>query len=890
MSLWESVDFRLANARRPLPCRLRLEALEDRALLSVCTVDRLTDNNPVGGGEGGGGMGDLRYCITHATDGDDITFGVTGTINLAGALPSLTHNIGIYGPGADLATVRRDTGGNYGIFTVGTGVTASISGLTISNGDGVFGGGISNFGTLNVNDATLNGNFASQEGGGIYNDGSVGVLTVSDSTISGNSCSSGGGISNFGTLTVTGSSVSSNSSLTSGGGIISNENLTIINSTISGNSAKGGGGGIENSGIVLTIISSNVANNTAGVGFPGGGIANTGTLTVTNSSITGNSGGIGGGIYSSSGALVITNSTLSGNTADQNGPASYGGGIYNGGTLTVTNSTLSGNSAGSSGGGIYNGGTLTVTNSTLSGNSAGSSGGGIYNGGMLTINNSTISENTSANEVGGVSNVRGSLNIIDSTISGNTAGGINSAGGSLTVLNSTVSGNGGAGGISYGAGGTVTITDSTITGNSATINGGGISGFGLDYIRNTIIAGNTAPIYPDIYSIFNSKGHNLIGDGTGGMGYDPTDLVGTSQNPIDPMLGLLQNNGGPTQTKALLPGSPVLNAGDTTELGIADQRGVIRTGGVNIGAYQASAAAFVLTAPAKVTAGTPFDVTVTAVDPFGQVAFGYTGTIAFSSADPYGASLPANYTFQLSDRGQATFPAGATLYTAGTWDVTATDTSSGITGTALVNVQAAPAVALQIVAPTTADSGTPFDVTVIAVDPYGNTDTNYLGTVTFSSSDPDPGVILPTDYTFQPGDQGTAFFPGGVTLISPGDQTVTATDTVSAISGIAVITVSSTNIPAPAGVVVNVSATPATVPAQLQARQATKEPSESQPARTEAASAPVSLALDRRARDAAFEGWADPFVDGFRNTNPGFQLSCPGRHDSCEAVETCRMA
>jgi hypothetical protein len=88
-------------------------------------------------------------------------------------------------------------------------------------------------------------------------------------------------------------------------------------------------------------------------------------------------------------------------------------------------------------------------------------------------------------------------------------------------------------------------------------------------------------------------------------------------------------------------------------------------------------------------------------------------------------------------------------------------------------------------------SGIPFDVTVTAQDPYGNTDTNYTGTVTFSSSDLDPGVMLPGDYTFQASDGGVVTFPGGVTLITQGNQTLTAVDTISGINGTANITVTS---------------------------------------------------------------------------------------------------
>src|SRR5262245_39285950 len=127
--------------------RPRLEVLEDRSLLSVCLADRLTDL-----GEGKDFVGDLRYCVTEAQDGDSIQFLVKGTINLTRALPNLARSISIEGPGADLLTVRRDTGGSYRIFTVSSSATVSISGLTISNGSVIddVGGGIFNSGTLTI--------------------------------------------------------------------------------------------------------------------------------------------------------------------------------------------------------------------------------------------------------------------------------------------------------------------------------------------------------------------------------------------------------------------------------------------------------------------------------------------------------------------------------------------------------------------------------------------------------------------------------------------------------------------------------------------------------------------------------------------------------------------
>jgi hypothetical protein len=188
-------------------------------------------------------------------------------------------------------------------------------------------------------------------------------------------------------------------------------------------------------------------------------------------------------------------------------------------------------------------------------------------------------------------------------------------------------------------------------------------------------------------------------------------------------------------------------------------------------------------------AGSPFDVTVTAQDAYNNTVTTYTGTVSFSSQDPYGATLPVDYTFRTNDQGQATFASGATLYTAGVWDVTAADTTSGTSGSDFIGVTAASAVGFQVNTPASVTSGTAFDVTLVAVDPYGNTDTNFLGTVTWTTTDTDPGVTLPVDYTFQPTDAGVVTFPGGVTLVTPGDQTLTATDTVSGINGSATVTV-----------------------------------------------------------------------------------------------------
>ena len=111
----------------------------------------------------------------------------------------------------------------------------------------------------------------------------------------------------------------------------------------------------------------------------------------------------------------------------------------------------------------------------------------------------------------------------------------------------------------------LTLTSSTVSGNgvivSGPMGGGGIdTNAGRVKIQNTIVANNSAS-FPDVSGALTSLGHNLIGIGTGGSGYVNTDLVGTTSNPLNPLLGPLQDNGGPTQTMALLPGSPAIAAG-----------------------------------------------------------------------------------------------------------------------------------------------------------------------------------------------------------------------------------------------------------------------------------------------------------------------------------------
>jgi hypothetical protein len=196
----------------------------------------------------------------------------------------------------------------------------------------------------------------------------------------------------------------------------------------------------------------------------------------------------------------------------------------------VTGSTISGNtaagSANGSGGGIYvNSGTLTMTDTTVSGNTVSSSSGGVGGGGIFSF--------------GGPSTA-----IASSTISGNHSTG-------------TTFSNGG------GIEGNMALTATIVAGNSAS--GGTVGG-------------------PDCDASLHSGGYNLVGVGTNCGGLVVTDRVGTAGDPIDPKVDTLQNNGGPTQTMGLFPGSPAigaipLSAGACVAGDVTDQRGVARPQG-----------------------------------------------------------------------------------------------------------------------------------------------------------------------------------------------------------------------------------------------------------------------------------------------------------------------
>jgi hypothetical protein len=356
-----------------------------------------------------------------------------------------------------------------------------------------------------------------------------------------------------------------------------------------GGAAKGGG--LFAVGGLITLTGNSVAENLAAGGQGGAG----GTTSVCGMSYCTLLGGLGGrggagqggGLYISSGLLEISDSTIGHNeaTGGKSGANEYvwgkepvggegnGGGMYGSVDMVIlTNSNISVNSVRGGDGGLGSGSFC----GTWGGDGGASQGGGLYISGVLTVSNSTIASNTIVGGQGG---------------------------------NGCHGGNGGAGqgsGLWVAAGATAQLSFGTVATNQATggMHGSGLGGNGIDgpatgggvnnqgqlQTLDTIVARNTingpgTNSGPDLAGQLGSLGHNLVGNSSGGSGFDATDLL-----DVDPLLGPLQNNGGPTETMALLPGSPAIDAGDNTGAPEWDQRGPgyprIVNGIIDIGTFE----------------------------------------------------------------------------------------------------------------------------------------------------------------------------------------------------------------------------------------------------------------------------------------------------------------
>jgi predicted outer membrane repeat protein len=341
--------------------------------------------------------------------------------------------------------------------------------------------------------------------------------------------------------------------------------LTLRNlAIIEGNAPLGGGGIFNYFGATLIVADSSFSGNHAGApgsGALGGAIANWGTAVVADSAFEQNSATyLGGAISNTSGAtLSVINSTFSENTAEG------GGAIANGTTVTVTNSVFTGNTASGGGGAIASShGELTVTNSAFTANSANLGGAIAMYADLATVAGSAFLGNSATSAGGGISNYTEMYQF----------------GGTLDVANSTFAANAapsGSGLFNYGL---ATLTNATFSANegggAGIFNGAGVHGTTLT-LHNTIVANS---------AVVNCLNNGSLVDGGGNLSWPDATCPGLN---ADPLLGPLQGNGGPTQTQALLAGSPALDAAALANCPATDQRGVSRPQGpgCDIGAYEA---------------------------------------------------------------------------------------------------------------------------------------------------------------------------------------------------------------------------------------------------------------------------------------------------------------
>jgi LPXTG-site transpeptidase (sortase) family protein len=559
--------------------------------------------------------------------------------------------------------------------------------------------------------------------------------------------------------------------------------------TVSGES-KGRVFEVNNDSGTVTLNELSVINGVVTGSEKGGGIENLGRLNVTKSTLTNNTAAlIGGGIYNN-GNLTVTDSTLTGNMGSETGA---GGGIGNGmsGVATITNSSLTGNTA-NDGGGLFNDafGTMTIRESTLTGNAATGSyggGGGINNSGDLSVDDSSITGN-SAYSGGGIMNVGGSLTIRNSTLSGNTS--------SL------------GGGIYNYTGATLTVRNATISGNTASM-GSGIYNHSMLNLHNTILA--NSPTGGDCHTEGGTvtADHNLITTTANACGL----YNGVSGNIIgqDPLLGTLGAYGGSTQSIALLPGSPALDAGSICEA--ADQRGISRPQGpaCDIGAYEATGT------PAlsinDVTAGEGdsgtkifnFTVSLSSAAPAGGVTFDIAtadGTATapgdFTARSLTSQSIAAGsstYTFDVQVNGDEVAEGDETYLVNITNITNATAVDTQGTGTITNDDTTGVTVSLTSGLTTTESGGTATFTVVLDTTPTANV------TIAVASNDTTEGTASPASLVFTPGNWST---PQTVTVTGVDDaladgnqaytiQTATASSPDATYDGLSVADVSVTN-------------------------------------------------------------------------------------------------
>jgi len=512
---------------------------------AVFTVTKTADTNDGGCDPGDCSLREAIIAANASPGADTLTFLSPAAVYSLSILPSggnetTSGDLNIYD---DLSIVGNGEGATIvdgndidRIFSVASGVSVSVTGLTVRNGLVTAtnaGGGIYNSGALTLTQVTVELNRACN-GGGLSNSGTAALdsVTISQNlAFSGGACATsgtgfGGGVFNLssGILDLTNSSIRNNSAEFNGGGIYSSSGqVTITGGELRENSGGAYGGAADSMGVMTLSGGTTVNDNTAN---DGGGISNresNAVLTISGVTFSGNVAngddlGGGGAIFSYQSEAYISNTTFSANEAYGEG----GGAIESTGTLMLSNNTFSNNRAiyhfpnalpetTSPGFGgallLISGGDASLAYSFFTGNDAAVNGGAIYNdrGSTLSIFKSTVDTNSVTAENcgsgcrgGGILN-EGDLWLFESTVSSNDAplqgGGISHAVGKLNLINSTLRNNiADNGGGLYSLGTTVVKNSSVIDNTALTDFGGGIQNDADLTVVNTTISGNSAGV------------------------------------------------------------------------------------------------------------------------------------------------------------------------------------------------------------------------------------------------------------------------------------------------------------------------------------------------------------------------------------------------------------
>jgi CSLREA domain-containing protein len=638
-----------------------------------------------------------HFVLSRAGKSEDLN--ATGDLDLIPSSPMAIAGAGagattIDGNGVDRVlhvlrgevTVRNltITGGHAADGAKGDDVTSNFANPVGENGDpGESGGGIFNDGDLMVEDAVIEGNHAGNGGAGGAADGpdgtngASGTIGFSATGGHGGAGGAGGGIASADTLSLVRTVVRSNLAGSGGaGGAATAGDGGDASSSVSGNggTATGGyaerggdGGGVwSDFGASLTVDASTISANRSGDGGAGGlaeagngGDGQNGATTAgTGGGGTGGNGGggaHGGGFYVIGGPLTITRSLVSDNLAGHGGDGGAGTGGDGGGMATPNKAAgAGGNGRGGLGASGGNGGgvmidedaSVTMLNSTVTANATGAGGHGATGTGgsggnpqAALISNGNGGNGTGGDGFGG--GAAGGLFIADNgdvrhaTISENALG-------SDGPVGQGVAGAHGTGGI-LGNAGTASNGTAIVGSSPGGVYAGGSTPGSHVLLSSTIVSGNDTP--------------TCAGDGLADGGDDvqspDTSCFGTH---ADPLLGPLADNGGPTWTQAIGPGSPALDAVPASGAGCpaVDQRGVSRprVSGCDAGAFEY--------APMEASTGDATGVSATGATLNGQVVpYGHPTSYRFDygTTDSYGSSTAP----QDAGHGVESVPAGAAV-------------------------------------------------------------------------------------------------------------------------------------------------------------------------------------------------------------------------------------